>query len=102
VASLGAITLPPSVADRLSFWRGLQKRLAKLLSRVDADTQAKILTTIHARVPIVATSEQRGIGLELPSPTLGSAHDMHAGSGYNDSIATPGRAARKQRGRERS
>ena len=35
VANLGAITLPPSVADRLSFWRGLHERLAKLSHRVD-------------------------------------------------------------------
>lgn len=69
VASLGAITLPPSVADRLSFWHGLHVRLAKLSHRVDTETQAKILTAIHTRVPIVTASEQRATSLETLSPT---------------------------------
>lgn len=100
VANLGAITLPPSVADRLSFWRGLHERLAQLSHRVDTQTHAKILIAIHARVPIVAASEQRAISLEPPSPTRGRAHDVHAGSGYKGPIATAERPARKHRGRD--
>jgi hypothetical protein len=78
--NLGVITLPPSVADRLAFWRGLHERLAKLSHRVDTETHAKILTAIHARVPIVTAAEQRAISLKTPRPTRGSADDMLRGT----------------------
>ena len=99
VASLGAITLPPSVADRLVFWRGLHERLAKLSHRVDAETHAKILTAIHARVPIVTAAEQRTISLETPKPARGNVHGMHLGM-VRDMIGTAERLARKRRGHE--
>ena len=57
VTNLGVITVPPSVADRLAFWRGLHERLAKLSHRVDTETRAEILTEIHARIPIVTAAE---------------------------------------------
>ena len=100
--NLGAITLPPSVADRLAFWRGLHERLAKLSHRVDAETHAKILTAIHARVPIVTAAEQRTISLETPRPTSLSVHDMDASTvrDNNGLIATAERPPRKRRNRK--
>jgi hypothetical protein len=97
--NLGVITLPPSVADRLAFWRGLHERLAKLSHRVDTGTQAKILTAIHARVPIVTAAEQKTISLERPRPTSLSVHDMDASTVRDNKrlIATAERPARKRR-----
>ena len=102
VTNLGAITLPPSVADRLAFWRGLHERLAKLSNRIDTETQAKILTSIHARVPIVTAAEQRTISLETPRPTRLSVHDVDASTVRDNKglIATAERPARKRRNRK--
>ena len=102
VASLGAITLPLSVADRLAFWRGLHERLAKLSHRVDTETRAEILTAIHARVPIVTAAEQRTISLETPRPTRLSVHDVDASTVRDNKglIATAERPARKRRNRK--
>ena len=99
VASLGAITLPLSVADRLAFWRGLHERLAKLSHRVDTETRAEILTAIHARVPIVTAAER---SLETPRPTRGNVHDVDAATVRDKKslIATAERPARKRRGLE--
>jgi hypothetical protein len=100
--NLGAITLPLSVPDRLAFWRGLHERLAKLSHRLDPETHAKILTAIHARVPIVTAAEQRAISLKTPRPTRGSADDMHVGMDRDNKslVATAERPARKRRGLE--
>ena len=73
--NLGVITLPPSVADRLAFWRGLHERLAKLSHRVDTETHAKILTEVHARIQMVTGSEQGGEPGTL-SPAHGPVHGM--------------------------
>jgi hypothetical protein len=35
VASLGAVDVPPTVADRVAFWRSLHERLSKLSNRID-------------------------------------------------------------------
>ena len=102
VTNLGAITLPPSVADRLAFWRGLHERLAKLSNRIDTGTQAKILTSIHARVPIVTAAEQSTISSATPRPTRLSVHDVDAATVRDKKslFATAERPARKRRGIE--
>jgi hypothetical protein len=41
IAGLGSIEVPPSVADRITFWQRLHERFAKLSNRVDAATQTK-------------------------------------------------------------
>ena len=64
VASLGSITVSPSVADRIAFWARLHERLAKLSNRIDAAAQGKVMGDIHARVPIVTPDEQRDLQLE--------------------------------------
>jgi hypothetical protein len=63
LASLGAIVVPPSVADRATFWQKLHERLAKLSNRIDAETQAKILGAVHDRVPMVTIEEIRELQL---------------------------------------
>src|SRR6516164_2480770 len=64
VASLGAIIMPPAVADRITFWQKLHERLARLANRIDAETQGKILGAVHDRVPIVTIEEIRALQLE--------------------------------------
>jgi hypothetical protein len=63
VAGLGPIEVPPSVDARLAFWRRLHQRLAMLSNRISADAQAKILGSVHARIAMVTTEEQRAVQL---------------------------------------
>jgi hypothetical protein len=64
VGALGAIEVPPSVADRVAFWAGLHPRLFKLSNRVNGETQAKILGAVHARIPMPTADEQRQLQRE--------------------------------------
>jgi hypothetical protein len=64
IASLGSIILPPSVADRITFWQRLHDRLAKLSNRVTAEDQGKVLGAVHAKVPMVTADEQHALQLE--------------------------------------
>jgi hypothetical protein len=64
IAGLGSIEVPPSVADRITFWQRLHERFAKLSNRVATATQTKVLGKIHARVPMVTADEQRALQLE--------------------------------------
>jgi hypothetical protein len=63
VASFGSVDTPQTVETRIVFWQRLHERLAKLANRVDAGTQAKLLTDIHARIPMVTPDQQRGLQL---------------------------------------
>jgi hypothetical protein len=58
VASLGAITIQSSVADRAAFWEQLIKPLAALGERVD---YAAIIAAVAARVPPVTDPERDAI-----------------------------------------
>jgi hypothetical protein len=83
VASLGSVPAPPSVDDRLAFWKGLHERLAKLANRVDPATQGKVLGAIHARIPMVLIDEQRDVQLrnaEADERFWTSLRDMNAAS----------------------
>jgi len=64
IASLGSIEMPPSVAARIEFWRGLHERLDQLSNRLDAETRGKVMGAVHARVPMVTPDEQRALQLE--------------------------------------
>jgi hypothetical protein len=59
VATLGSVPASPSVADRIAFWRRVYETLAELASRIDAETQGKIISAVHLRIPIVTPDEQR-------------------------------------------
>ncbi len=59
VASLGSVPASPSVADRIAFWRHVYETLAELANRIDAETQGKIISAVHSRIPIVTPDEQR-------------------------------------------
>jgi hypothetical protein len=61
VASLGSVPASPSVSDRTGFWRRVYETLAELGNRIDAETQGKIISAIHSRVPIVTPNEQRAL-----------------------------------------
>jgi hypothetical protein len=64
VASLGAIILTPSVADRVAFWARLHDRITNLSNRIGPEAQGRILGEIHARVPMVTPDELRALQLE--------------------------------------
>jgi hypothetical protein len=64
VASLGAVDVPPTVADRVAFWRSLHERLSRLANRVDAAAQGKILGQVHTRIPMVTIDELRALQSE--------------------------------------
>jgi hypothetical protein len=59
VASLGSVPASPSVADRIAFWRRVYETLAELANQIDAETQGKIISAWHSRIPIVTPDEQR-------------------------------------------
>jgi hypothetical protein len=64
VASLGAITVSPSAADRIAFWTKLHQRLATLANRIDGPTHGKILAAVHAQIPMPTPDDQRAVQLE--------------------------------------
>jgi hypothetical protein len=75
--------MPPSIADRIEFWNGLHDRLAKLSNRVDAGTNGKILTAVHAKIPMPTIDEQRALQLEnakADAEFWDRIHGMNAGT----------------------
>jgi hypothetical protein len=64
IAGLGSIAVPPSVADRIAYWQQLHERLGQLSNRLDPETQGKILTAVHARIPMPTIEERRALQLE--------------------------------------
>jgi hypothetical protein len=76
VASFGPVPASPSVADRIAFWRRVYETLAELASRIDADTQGKIISTVHSRIPIVTPNEQRVLRVRpRPQPEKALRHE---------------------------
>jgi hypothetical protein len=83
IAGLGSIEIPPTVALRIAFWKGLHQRLGRLSNRIDAETQARLLGAIHERVPMVTSDEQRALqrkNLEADERFWDGLHVMHAGT----------------------
>jgi hypothetical protein len=64
VASLGSISLSPTPFDRFEFWRELHAKLARLSNRIDAETHARILGSVHERVPMPTPDGQAALQLE--------------------------------------
>jgi hypothetical protein len=64
VASLGAVAVPPSVADRVAYWEQLHSRLGRLSNRLDMQIQSKILNAVHARIATPTIEERRALQLE--------------------------------------
>ena len=76
VASLGSVPASPSVADRIALWRRVYETLAELASRIDADTQGKIISAVHSRIPIVTPNEQRALRVRpRPQPEKALRHE---------------------------
>ena len=61
IAGLGSVPTPPEVVDRIAIWQVLHQQLARLTNRVDAMAQAKIMSAVHARIPMVTADELRGL-----------------------------------------
>jgi hypothetical protein len=61
VANLGSVPKSPSVADRIAFWRRVYETLAELANRIDAETQGRIISAVHSRIPLVTPNEQRAL-----------------------------------------
>jgi hypothetical protein len=79
VASLGSVPASPSVADRIAFWRRVYETLAELARRIDADTQGKIISAVHSRIPIVTPNEQRALRVgSRPQPEKAPRHEGEA------------------------
>jgi hypothetical protein len=78
IASLGSVVAPPLLTARVEFWRALHERLARLANRVDAATQAKILDSVHNRIPMPTSEEQRAAQREA------AEHDIRFWSGMQD------------------
>lgn len=64
VAGLGSARLPLSRESRIEFWKQIPPRLERLANRLDADTQAKVVAAVDARIPIVTMEEIRAQQLE--------------------------------------
>jgi hypothetical protein len=63
-------------ADRIAFWRRVYETLAELASRIDADTQGKIISAVHSRIPIVTPNEQRALRVRpRPQPEKALRHE---------------------------
>jgi hypothetical protein len=90
VASLGAVSRSPSVGDRLAFWRRVYEQLAELADRIDAETQGQIISSVHARVPIVTPNEQRALRVRQRPPGIEKApHNQRAEEHPQSEAPTP-------------
>lgn len=81
IGSLGSISSSPTTLDRIRFWTGTHDRLAKLDNRLDAETRAKVLAQIHARIPMVTVDEQQQLRCEVAEADVSfydSLNDMTA------------------------
>jgi hypothetical protein len=73
--------VPPTVADRLAFWRKVEDRLAKLGNRISADEAAPIRGALFARIPMPTADEQAAAQLanaQADAKLFATLHDMHA------------------------
>jgi hypothetical protein len=97
IASLGAVDVPPSIRERLTFWARLPERLDRLANRIDGDAAGKIYAAVHARIPMVTPEEQRSLQEEnakADEQFWSGLRDMHAENveGHKGLIATAERA----------
>ena len=81
IAGLGSVGMPPTVADRLTFWRKVEDRLAKLGNRLSAEDAARIRGALFARIPMPSVDEQAAVQLanaQADAKLFAALHDMHA------------------------
>jgi hypothetical protein len=64
VASLGAVPLDPTLADRTAFWTGLHPKLSRLGNRLDAAALGPVLAAIHARIPMPTQDDRQASQLD--------------------------------------
>jgi hypothetical protein len=81
IAGLGSVAVPPTVEGRLTFWRKVEARLAKLGNRVNGEDAGRIRGQLYARIPMPSIEEQRAVQLSVAmadAQTLTTVRDMHA------------------------
>jgi len=78
VANLGSVPKSPSVADRIAFWRRVYETLTELANRIDAETQGKIISAVHSRIPLVTPNEQRPLRARPPRQGSQKAPHLHS------------------------
>ena len=98
VATVGSVPASPSVADRLAFWRRFYEHLAELANRIDAETQGKIISAVHSRIPIVTPDEQRALRVR-PRPQRSQKALRHEGAKERLQNKAPTPASRRYRRR---
>ena len=104
VASLGSVSLSLTPFDRFEFWRDLHAKLARLSNRIDAATHARILGSVHERVPMPTTDGQAALQLEAAEEDARfwrSMQDMNASTAEGHRRLAE-RAEQKQRALEAS
>jgi hypothetical protein len=86
VASLGAIPIESSAADRAAFWEQLIRRLASLGERVDYEA---IIAAVAARVPPVTDRERDAIPppKARPEAKVPTDHPAVLGIGFGGALA---------------
>jgi hypothetical protein len=97
IGALGSICGEPSIADRITFWKALHERLAKLSNRITAEDHGKILGAIHARVPMVTADERQQLqreNAEADAKFWSVLADMHQSS-VDDHRALAAKVERK-------
>jgi hypothetical protein len=62
IASFGSVLKPLTVERRLAFWKAVHERMARLANRVS--DPGRVLSQIHARIPMVITDEQDALKSE--------------------------------------
>jgi hypothetical protein len=63
IASLGSILVPATVADRIAFWNRAIERMDRLANRI-GDEKEKIVSAIHARIPLFDGEDIRSVQRE--------------------------------------
>lgn len=102
VAGLGSARLPLSRESRIEFWKQLHPRLERLANRLDGDTQAKVVASVNARIPIVTLEEIRAQQLEAAQSEAKfweglQANHQDLATGHEQVAATASRTAAENR-----
>jgi hypothetical protein len=64
IAGLGSVPVRFSIADRIEFWERLQQILARLSNLLGMEDHGKVLTAVHARIPMPTLDERRTAQIE--------------------------------------
>jgi hypothetical protein len=71
VASLGSLPSAFDAFDRLTFWRDLHGRLARLDNRLSGEEMGRVLGQVHARIPMPTQDEQTALQIATAEDEAG-------------------------------